>query len=147
MMRYWLRPSTVDDFEFVFQLNKINMRHYVEQLRGWDDVAESCDMHRKFHPGCNQIIVIDGDDAGIFGVNRNANIIELRHIEILPKYQRLGVGTALISNLLHEAQQAKLPVMLYVLKMNPARNLYERLGFKITGETDLKYQMMAMVES
>ncbi len=146
-MQYRLRPSTVDDFEFVFQLNKINMRHYVEQLRGWDDVAERNDMQRKFYPGCDQIIVIDGNDAGIFGVDYKANMIELRHIEILPKYQNLGVGTALISNLVDEARQAKLPVMLYVLKINPARHLYEHLGFKITGETKLKYQMMIMVDS
>ena len=31
---YELRPSTPKDFEFVFQLNKRNMRPYVERLRG-----------------------------------------------------------------------------------------------------------------
>jgi GNAT superfamily N-acetyltransferase len=146
-MQFWLRPSTEDDFEFVFQLNKINMRHYVEQLRGWDDVAERCDMQQKFYPGCDQTIVIDSNDAGIFGVDRKSNMIELRHIEILPKYQRLGVGTALINNLLNDARQAKLPVLLCVLKMNPVLHLYESLGFRITGETNLKYQMIAMIDS
>lgn len=31
---YSLRPATGDDFEFVFQLNKANMRKYVELVRG-----------------------------------------------------------------------------------------------------------------
>lgn len=37
---YGLRPATAEDFEFIFQLNKANMRRYVELLRGWDDAAE-----------------------------------------------------------------------------------------------------------
>jgi len=143
---HWLQLSTADDFEFVFQLNKTNMRPYVEQMRGWNDQAERLAMQQQFHPGCDQIIMIDGKEAGIFGVDRHASEIQLRHIEILPEYQRLGVGTALIRSLLHEAQQAKLPVRLTVLKVNPARRLYSRLGFRIAGETESKYHMAAIVE-
>ena len=49
-MQYTLRPSEQDDFEFVFQLNKTNMRRYVELLRGWDDDAERAAMRHQFQP-------------------------------------------------------------------------------------------------
>lgn len=63
-------------------------------------------MQQQFHPGCDKIIVIDDKDAGILGIERHAREIHLRHIEILPDYQRLGMDTALIRSLLHKAQQA-----------------------------------------
>ncbi|SEN29514.1 GNAT family N-acetyltransferase [Lihuaxuella thermophila] len=141
-MNYSLRTATPDDFEFVFQLNKTNMRPYVEQLRGWDDEAEREDMKTKFRPFHDQIVVIGNQDAGIFAVDESDSEICLRHIEILPAYQNRGVGTALIQQILSRAEQRRLPVKLTVLKMNPARHLYQRLGFRLDGETDLKYRMI-----
>jgi hypothetical protein len=42
---------------------------------------------------------------------------------------------------LHESDQTQLPVKLRVLKVNPARRLYERLGFIHKGETPTHYLM------
>jgi ribosomal protein S18 acetylase RimI-like enzyme len=135
-MQYTLRAAKADDFEFVFQLNKANMRGYVEQLRGWDDEAERADMRRHFQPGAEQIIVFDGQDIGRLAVTRHPDRIDLRHIELLPQYQRQGIGTAIIQALLREARQAHLPATLMVLKLNPAQRLYERLGFRTVEQID-----------
>lgn len=142
-MKVRLRPSAEADFAFVFALNKTNMRRYVERLRGWDDAAEREDMKRKFRPGLDQIIEVDGQPAGIFAVDRRADEWYLHHIELLPTWQNRGIGTFLIRQLLEEAHELGIPVTLQVLKMNPARRLYERLGFRIVGETEIKYRMKA----
>ena len=42
------RQSTEKDFNFVFELNKINMKKYVETIRGWDENNERGDMKKKF---------------------------------------------------------------------------------------------------
>jgi len=145
-MKVRLRPSTEADFAIVFTLNKTNMRRYVERLRGWDDAAERADMKRKFRPGSDQIIEVDGRPAGVFAVDRLADEWYLRHIELLPAFQNRGIGTALIRQLLEEAHQQGVAVTLQVLKMNPARRLYERLGFCVVGETENKYRMKAKEE-
>ena len=44
------RETTDEDFDFVFNLNKANMRKYVEEMRGWDDEFEREDMKKKFTP-------------------------------------------------------------------------------------------------
>ena len=63
-------------------------------------------------------------------------------IEILPEYQGHGVGTAVIQDFLAAAQAHNLPATLHVLKSNdPARKLYERLGFTIVAEEKHKYKM------
>jgi len=48
---------------------------------------------------------------------------------LLPEFQRRGVGAALVCELLDDARRAVLPVALTVIDGNPARGLYERLGF------------------
>jgi|SRR3989338_3702362 len=131
------RKSTNEDFDFVFELNKTNMRKYVEEIRGWNDKAEREDMKKKFTGGLDQIIQIDGKDAGVLRVLEDEKSTMLDHIELLPEFQNMGIGKKIIKDLISKNK----PVNLQVLKQNPAVRLYKELGFKITGETDLKYQM------
>ncbi len=52
------------------------------------------------------------------------------------------IGTAVISRLIDQASTNK-RLELQVLKVNArAKKLYERLGFKTTGEKELHYQMV-----
>jgi GNAT superfamily N-acetyltransferase len=135
-MKYALRKSEETDFEFVFQLNKANMRRYVELLRGWNDDAERDDMRRHFLLGKEQIIVVDGKDVGRLAVDRYPDRIDLRHVEILPEYQGRGIGTKIIQDILDAARQLRAPVTLMVLSINPAKRLYGKLGFVTVEETD-----------
>jgi ribosomal protein S18 acetylase RimI-like enzyme len=131
------RASTDADFDFVFNLNKTNMRKYVEGIRGWDEEWERTDMKTKFTPGTDQIIQIDGKDAGVFRILENDDSIKLDHIELLPEFQGRGIGGRIIGDLLAKGKR----VDLQVLKQNPATELYKKLGFKVIGENDLKYLM------
>ena len=56
-------------------------------------------------------------------------------------FQRCGIGTELMKSLIEEAKNAGQSVRLNVVKINPARRLYERLGFRITHEDELKLYM------
>ena len=132
------RETTDEDFDFVFNLNKANMRKYVEEMRGWDDEFEREDMKKKFTPGVDRVIQIDGKDAGILKVLETDEEIKLDHVELLPEYQGQGLGSKIIGDLINKNK----PIRLQVLKQNPAVELYKKLGFEIVGETDLKYQML-----
>jgi ribosomal protein S18 acetylase RimI-like enzyme len=65
----------------------------------------------------------------------------LEQIFIDAAFQRRGIGTEIIRGLIDRATQAGQPVTLGVVKTNPARNLYQRLGFRITHENDRKFYM------
>jgi len=132
------RQSTEKDFNFVFELNKINMKKYVETIRGWDENNERGDMKKKFTPGIDQIIQVGGKDAGVLRVLETEESIKLDHIELLPEFQSRGIGGEIIKDLISKNK----PVSLQVLKQNPAVELYKTLGFEIVGETDLKYKML-----
>ncbi|MBW4512743.1 MAG: GNAT family N-acetyltransferase [Scytonematopsis contorta HA4267-MV1] len=55
-------------------------------------------------------------------------------MELLPEYQCLGIGTQLIQSVISQAKSLNKPVVLHVLKINPAKSLYERLGFETVEE-------------
>jgi ribosomal protein S18 acetylase RimI-like enzyme len=85
--------------------------------------------------------------VGVLQVKRTEAEVVLQNIRIAPAWQRRGLGTAIIQDILGEARYDGLPVALRVLKVNPARRLYERLGFAVTGETPTHYKMRAELQA
>lgn len=133
--QYTLRQATAADYDFLWWLHAATMREYVAQTWGWDEARQAAYFRAHFNPAGSQIIVLDGQDAGLLVVERRPAEIFLSAIEILPAWQGQGLGTMVLGDLLAEAARERLPVRLQVLKVNPARHLYERLGFAVTGET------------
>ena len=81
-----------------------------------------------------RVVEVDGVPAGRFYVHRGAEEIRLVDIALLPEYRRGGIGTRLIEDLLAEAGGRGLPVTAHVEVFNPARSLYNRLGFATVEE-------------
>lgn len=140
-LAYSLRPATAADFSFLYDLHVASMKEYVTQTWGWDDAVQQELFAASFHPECRQIVVADGRDVGVLASERRPDDWFLASIAIAPSEQGRGVGAALIRDLLATAARDGLPVRLQVLKVNPARRLYERLGFVVTGETPTHYLM------
>jgi GNAT superfamily N-acetyltransferase len=83
----------------------------------------------------SQVILIGDVAVGVFLVERHSTHIQLEQIYLLPEYQRLGIGTALINSLIAEAEQHKIPIRLRVMAVNPAKRFYEQFGFIVTETT------------
>ena len=63
-------------------------------------------------------------------------------IQLAPPWQGAGLGAGIIGSLLQEAQQARVPLRLSVLKVNRARNLHAKLGSIMGGEDDKSFEMI-----
>ena len=135
-MQLALRPATDDDYEWLYQLNKTTIRPYAEQTYGpWDDALARRLFAERSRPDTTQVVVVEGQDAGSIEIVPGDSNVYLANIRIAPEYQRRGIGTRLISDVLRDAHGRGLTVSLRVLKTNPAQRLYARLGFEIVGET------------
>lgn len=146
MPKYTLRQATDADYEFLYRLHVAAMKDLVARVWGWDDARQEQFFADHFDPAPSRIIVVDGEDAGVVAVVWGEADAFLASIEILPEYQGRGLGTAIIRHIIAAAEARGLPVRLRVLKINPARRLYERLGFVITGETET-HSLMARLPS
>ena len=135
-----LRTETPDDLEFAYRLyasarasEMARAPWTVEQkdafLRSQFDLQYT--HYHKFYPtAAYQIVVAGGYDIGRVYVDRTRNEIRLLEITILPEYRRQGIGEKLVRALMDEAASSDRKVALHVEMDNPARHLYERLGFR-----------------
>jgi ribosomal protein S18 acetylase RimI-like enzyme len=62
-------------------------------------------------------------------------------IALLPEYRNRHIGGGLIREVLEEAHRERKRVSLHVEETNPAKGLYERMGFAVVGEVSF-YQLM-----
>jgi ribosomal protein S18 acetylase RimI-like enzyme len=86
------------------------------------------------------VIELDGEIAGRLYVDRAPKEIRIVDIALLPAFRGHGIGTALLQGILAEGEEQGVPVTIHVERQNPARALYERLGFtqiSTTGVYDL----------
>lgn len=134
-----LRPATREDYDFLWWLHRATLKPYVEKTWGWDEQRQAQHFCDCFDPATRQVIERDGVPIGCISVERQEARVFLAVIEIAPDHQNRGIGTKLIRALLDEADGRGVPVELQVLKVNPARRLYERLGFAVIGETETHY--------
>ena len=138
---FTLRPATPDDYDFLYDLNRLALGEYVAQISGWDEEWEQQNFRERFDPDRRQIIRIDDEDVGAFGFYADGDHVLLDYLAIVPEYQRRRVGSKLICSVVEEARKLGKPVRVQVLKSNPATELYKRLGFVITGETERHFVM------
>jgi len=139
-----LRPATVADRDFLFEINRRTMREYVEAVWGWDDAFQARFFDEHFDPGGNrQIIQADRRDIGMVEVWDRPRDLLLASIRVLPEWQGRGIGSSILRWLLGRSARAGKPVALRVLKVNErARRLYEREGFRTVDETETHLRMV-----
>ena len=138
-----VRPSRPSDYDFLWWLHQATMKEYVDKTWGWDGDVQARAFQHAFetdHEGL-QIIEYTGERIGYIRVVAEPSRLFLAAIELAPSHQRRGIGTALIEDVCGRADSMELPVELHVLKVNPAKHLYERLGFVTQGETETHYLM------
>ena len=117
------------------------MRPYTEELMVWDEQKQSHSFEAQWKADEVKIVAVDGRSVGWLQVSETPTEIRLQQFFISPEHQRAGIGTEVLSNLIETWRVTKKSVVLTVLKNNPARRLYERFGFSVVGEVDVKFEM------
>ena len=136
------RAATLADRDFLLHLRAATMKEYIQQVfGGWNAAWQRRFFEQRFQPAGVEILVVDGQDVGALQLSRRKREIWLTNIHILPGWQNRGIGTAVLQEILAEADRRRVPVGLQVLKGNPARRLYERAGFRIAAQTATHFRM------
>ena len=140
--RITLRAATAADRPFVERVYFQTQRWLIEKLFGWHgDDAERAKFNQFYDAEHTCIVNAGGEDLGWLTVLRQHDRIEIDSIYIAPERQNQGLGTFLLQQLIAEADESGKNVTLSTAKINPARRLYERLGFVTVGESEFKVYM------
>lgn len=143
-MEYSFRKCTMEDFEFLFDLKKQNFKWYVDKIWGWKDEEQKQRLKQDLneHLEHKRIILINNEMAGIYAVHTTEDgDLFINEISLLKEYQNKGIGRKILEEQIRVSHEKGIRIILQVFKDNPAKKLYERLGFKVYGETETHYQM------
>jgi ribosomal protein S18 acetylase RimI-like enzyme len=135
-----LRPATEADVPYLLALRERTMTGH-QLASGLQPSEAEREQRVRFRFECATIIEHAGKPAGLFKVARDGLDWQLIQIQIAPELQGRGIGEALIQDLTAEARAAGAALHLHVLHANPARRLYERLGFRVISEAGHEYLM------
>ena len=116
----------------MFVLAREALGPYVQEIWGWRDDEQRRLQSAWFSRTPVQVIEADGEPVGCLAVTEHDDHVHVDRIALLPAWQKRGIGTQLMRDVLDGAERRGLPVRLNVLDNNPAQGLYERLGFRVT---------------
>jgi GNAT superfamily N-acetyltransferase len=104
--------------------------------------SEQQEKHYALHyPAAERLLVERGEPIGRIYVDTTRAEVRLMDVTLLPPLRGQGLGSRLMDVVLAYAQGLGLPVSLHVEPFNPAKRMYERLGFRVV-ETRGLYELM-----
>jgi GNAT superfamily N-acetyltransferase len=132
-----LRSSTANDAPFIYGVIETTMRRHVEVTWGaWLPERVRNKSEADAIDPLTRIVQVGGQDCGVFYVQTRATELWVQMLFVLPEFQRRGVGRSLLAQVQEAAREARLPVRLRVMRVNPARYYYDHLGFVSFKEED-----------
>ena len=146
--QYNMRPYIDNEYhdykEFIYQTKKEAYKKYVEECFGtWNEEIQ----RKQFETFINSvkddtwIIQLNGEDIGFYnGVTREDGSYEIENICIIPEYQKRGIGTHVLSDIieLHKGQD----IHIKYFKQTKIGALFSTLGFIPDGETEFCNKMV-----
>ena len=135
-MNITLRPATAADRQFVQDVYFETYRWVLEEMYGWNsDDNESIKFGEFYRELSTQIISVDDQEAGFMTLLRRRTYIEIQCLFLRPQFQNRGIGTQILQGIVEQADAEGMRLSIGTHKINPAKRLYERLGFVVTRES------------
>jgi ribosomal protein S18 acetylase RimI-like enzyme len=141
-MQLTRRAATRADVPFLMQLRLDTMESHL-LATGADNSTETHSARLMYRFECAEVLLEEGVPVGLLKLARDASEWSVVQIQLTPQLQGKGIGRKLLEEFLAQAKAAGKDVVLNVLKANPARRLYERIGFYVERQDDQRYYMRA----
>jgi ribosomal protein S18 acetylase RimI-like enzyme len=134
------RPATTEDVRFLLALRHQSMDQHLAASGA--STSEADHLSRLMYRfDCAEVLLRNGVPVGLLKVARDPPEWKIIQIQFMPELQGKGLGALLLNRVIAEAKAANVALVLTVLKANPAKGLYERLGFVVEGEDEFEYRM------
>ena len=141
------RPVNPGDTEFLFSLYAQTRAEELapvpwppqqkEQFLRQQFSAQTASYQANYPRAAFWIIIVDGADAGRLYLHHRKNEIRIMDIALLAPFRNRGIGSALLRQVMAEGEKTGRTVTIHVEFFNPARKLYERLGFHQVSQTEV----------
>ena len=131
-------PASAGDAEALVAIRIAAMRESLERIGRFDAQRAKDRFLANFDPAYTRHVVTDGARVGFVVVRPQDDGLLLDHLYLLPHAQGRGVGSAVLAEILADADARGVPVRVTALRGSDASRFYARLGFALVeqGEWD-----------
>lgn len=147
-----LRGCNENDHENLYRIFVACRPDLVAAVADWDEMQKQAflqgqfqaqhDQYRSRYPNARfDVIIADDQVVGNLYVDAGDDEILLVDINLLPEFRNRGIGSALLRDLLDEAEDSNKPVNLHVAQGNPVVCLYQRIGFELVEDQGVYSRM------
>lgn len=142
---YALRPEVEADDPYLLALYATTRQAELDQMPDWSPEQRQAFVAMQFNAQRHHyrngilnvafdVITRDGEPIGRLYTREGETMLHIVDILIDPALRGAGIGTALLQSLADETRSGGKVLSIFVETYNPAKRLYERLGFVPVGE-------------
>lgn len=146
-----LRSETDDDLPFLMRVYASTRADEMALVPWTLDQKQSFLVHQfgaqRYHyrtyfaDAAFDVIERNGRAIGRLYLDERQTRIHIVDIALMPEARGGGIGTALLAAIQDYAVTRRKGVDIFVERMNPARTLYDRMGFKVIREEEIYLEM------
>jgi ribosomal protein S18 acetylase RimI-like enzyme len=146
-----LRPETDCDLPFLMQVFASTRTDELTLVSWTPDQKRAFLVHqfgaqrhhyRTFYPDAAfDVIERNGSAIGRLYVDERQTRVHILDIALIPEARDGGIGTAILSAIQDYARNRGKGVDIFVERINPAKSLYDRMGFKVIREEEIYLEM------
>ncbi len=147
-----LRPTCKADRDFLLRVYG-SVREAELALVPWTEEQKAAFVRQQFEAQDSyyreqfqtaqfQVIEFDGKPIGRLYLHNRDRALHILDISLLPEARNKGIGTFLLKQIFQKGREQGKCVTIYVEAFNPAKHLYERLGFQKKESTSPVYEFM-----
>ena len=140
-LSFELRPATRSDLGFCWPIYRDSMKPLTEAVGPWNEAEQQKLIAEAVADAGTSILRQHENDAGWLQVEETRHLVHLQQLFVVPVMRNRGLGTSFLTWMKERAERKRKDLTLDVLANNPARRLYERLGFKVVTTADNKITM------
>lgn len=137
----FLRKGDSADEEWLFNLFRQTMQHYIDSAWGWEELLQREGFTTSLPARGFQVMEVDGTRVGSYHLTEKPDHLLLDMILVEPGLQRRGYGSLLMEQVKQTGAEANKPISLSVLKTNPAVQFHLLCGFEQTEEDEYSLKM------
>jgi GNAT superfamily N-acetyltransferase len=137
-----MRAASAADVDVVAELRAVVLRADLERLGRYDEQRVRQRLRDRFEPGHTQIIEAEGAFGGCVALRPEGEVRWLEHFYLASHLQGLGIGSAVLGEVLRRCDRDGVTVRLRVLQGSAARRLYQRHGFVVDREDEVDVFMV-----
>jgi GNAT superfamily N-acetyltransferase len=140
-LAFEFRPAGPADLGFCWPIYRDAMKPLTEAIGQWDEAAQHKLIKAAVADPDTSILQQADADVGWLQVEETRHVVHLQQLFLLPAARNKGLGTSFLTWMKVRAERKRKDLTLDVMTNNPARRLYERLGFKAVTTADDKITM------